>query len=193
MCIHVELPSGLRLPKSEPARKKRFPRRLTGGDVELVRLSLRNDPARLKELFALYTKNRQHLLPWHNEREALLFKNVTAMKAHIKKYELSWHAVYYAGAMAGLVELRDKGAYIHISYWVDENHTRKGIAYAALTMMEHALSAMRCNCLQAEIFPDNEASINLMKKLKYKEYGAAFMLISESEHDDFRLIFQKTL
>jgi RimJ/RimL family protein N-acetyltransferase len=201
MCIHTEPPSDqhdaphslLLRGSAAPARKRRFPRRLAGGDIELVRLSLRNDSARLEEFFALYTKNRRHLLPWHNEREALLFKNIAAMKAHIRKYELSWHAVYYAGAMAGLVELCDEGAHNNIPHWVDEDHTRKGIAYAALTMMEHALSAMRCNCLQAELLPGNEPSIHLMKKLKYKEHGAAFTLTSESEHDDFRVIFQKTL
>ena len=191
MCIHFELSSGVRFPKSEPARRQRFPRRLTGGDIELVRLSLRDDPARLEEFFALYNKNRQHLLPWHNEREALLFKKIAAMKAHIRKQKLSWHVVQYAGTMAGLVELCDCVEYINVSYWVDEDCTRKGIAYAALVMMEQALSVMSCTCLQAEILPDNEASINLMKKLNFEQHAAAYT-VSESGSGDWKVIFRKT-
>ena len=192
MCIHVELPSGHRLPKSESSHKKRFPWRLADGDVELVKLSLRNNPVRLEEFFALYNKNRQHLLPWHNEQEVLLFKNIAAMKAHIRKQKLSWHAVYYAGTMVGLIELRDRDEYINISYWVDEDYTRKGIAHAALAMMDRALSAMRCNCLQAKILADNEPSTNLMKKLNYTLHAAEFY-VRESGESDHMVVFQKIL
>ena len=172
-------------------RKKRFPRRLASGDIGLVRLSLRNDPARLEEFFALYNKNQRHLRPWHNEREALLFKNIAAMKAHIRKQKVSWHAVYYTGAMVGLVELRDCVDYIGLSYWTDEASTRKGIAYAAIAMMEQALSAMQCGCLQVEISPDNEPSINLMKKLNYEEDGVRFSL--SGHEDDCKVMFRKML
>ena len=193
MCIHIEALSDCRhVPDNAPPRKKRFPRRIAGGDVDLVKLSLRNDPARLEEFFALYNKNRQHLLPWHSEQEVLLFKNIAAMKAHIRKQKLSWHAVYYAGTMVGLVELLDRVQYIHMSYWVDADYTRKGIAHAAITTMEQALSAMQCDCLQAKILADNEPSINLMKKLKYTLHAAEFYM-RESGESDHIVVFKKTL
>ena len=194
MNIIIQTSEHPHVPNSVPSRKKRFPRRLAGGDIELVKLSLRGDPARLEEFFALYRKNLRHLLPWHNEREALLFKNIAAMKAHIRKQQLSWYAVYYAGTMVGLIELCEREEYIGLSYWVDEDHLRKGIAHAAIVMMEQALSAVQCACLQAVILLDNTPSINLMQKLHYEKYAVS-VYIPDSGHGDgdWMVEFRKTL
>ena len=187
--------------KSARLRKQRFPRRLRQGDIELIRLSLNNNPERREELFALYTKNRNHLLPWHLERAGLLFADVGEMERHIKKYARkygqSWHAVYYAGALAGLMELlptRDgESQGVCLAYWVDESHTRKGIMRTAISMVEQALQPMAIDFVETEISINNLPSIKLMEKCAYRKYGVQFHIFASEEANDPTVLYRKHL
>ena len=187
--------------KSARRRKQRFPRRLAQGNIELIRLSLRNNPERREELFTLYTKNRNHLLPWHNEREGLLFANVGEMERHIqkhaRKYGLSWHAIYYTGALVGLMELlpRSDGESqgISLAYWVDERHTRKGIMCTAISMVEKALQSMAMDFVEAEIAVNNLPSIKLMEKCAYHEYAVQFHIVESEEANNITILYRKEL
>lgn len=54
------------------------------------------------------------------------------------------------------------------------------------------LSAMQCDCLQAEILSDNEPSINWLRKLGYTPHSATFY-VYESGESDHLIVFRKAL
>ena len=176
-----------------PYPKAHFPERLACGNIELIRLSLRNDPGRFEECLALYTKNREHLKPWHYDREELQFKNSAAMKKYIKNNKLSWHAVYHAGTMAGLIELCWKDDEIRLAYWMDAEYTRRGIMHAAIAMTEQALSGMGIDTVHAEILLTNEPSIKLLQKLNYETMWVSFHISESGQTMMATIICQKIL
>jgi RimJ/RimL family protein N-acetyltransferase len=161
---------------------KRLPRRLKDGNIELIKISPKNDNVLLAELLGVYTKNRKHLLLWHHGWKELLFENIKDIKNHLKRNRLSCYVLRYFGKIIGSIEIGrlsndDENLKSRVlAYWIDKAHTWKGIMYNALRMMEKMLFAQKLDFIKTEVDVDNEPSIALMEKLNYKIFAFAFQI-----------------
>jgi RimJ/RimL family protein N-acetyltransferase len=164
------------------SNENRLPNRLIGNTVELKKISLKNDKARLEELLVLFKKNREHLLLWHHGWKELLFDNMKKIKMYIKENKLFWYGIYAAEKIIGCLEIshlltNDKNLkFRRLSYWIDKDYTRKGIMYNVLSITEKMLSEKRLDFIMVEIDIDNKPSINLVQKLNYKLWSFAWLV-----------------
>ena len=73
-----------------------------------------------------------------------------------------------------------------VSYWLDEGHTGRGLASAALgEVVEHAFGELGLHRLEAGTLVDNVASQRVLEKNGFERYGLArrFLLIAGEWRD----------
>ena len=142
---------------------------------------------KLNELLTLFIKNKEHLSYWHHEWEELMFKTVDELLIYIKRNRHSCYALYFLKKMVGFIEIGrltnfDKNTkYRSLSFWLDQDHSRKGIMYNSLLLIEKILFKQNTGILLAEVETDNIPSINLMKKLGYKINSASWRISMDGE------------
>ena len=110
-------------------------------------------------LLALELKNSEELSKW-GERS-----KVINTEHHI-------FSIYYKDILVGQIILWDiehnNTTTCSVSYWVDKDHHRKGIASKAIALVSnHAFSQLEIDSIEAHIQPENIASIELAKKLGF--------------------------
>lgn len=110
-------------------------------------------------ILALEKKNTEELSKW-GERS-----RVIDTEHHI-------FSVYYKDTLVGQIIIWDiehnNTTRCSISYWIDKDHHRKGIASSALKLVSnHAFAQLEIDSIEAHIQPENIASLELVKKLGF--------------------------
>ena len=178
---------------------ERFPKRFYFGDITLKKISSKCDDAIITEIFNLYRNNKKHLFYWHHGLKQLLFRNTSDMVYRIKKCRLICYAIFNLDKMVGCIEFTKVGKdfknikYRNLSFWVDKNNVRKGIMYNCLKALENHFALQDINVLNADVNTENMPSINLLKKLGYKNQSASFLLSDDGELLCNTYSFQKSL
>jgi RimJ/RimL family protein N-acetyltransferase len=180
-------------------KKIRLPKIVNNGNIKLIKISLKNDSKILDELIGLYKNNKEHLLYWHHEWEELLFDNINDLKEHAKRNKVICYAIYFLNKITGCIEIgrllndEEKLNYRILTYWVDENYTRRGIAYNSLKLFEAIFYDQKLNYLITQVDIKNEPSINLMKKLGYKTFSISWQISENGETMCNFYSFKKTI
>lgn len=70
--------------------------------------------------------------------------------------------------------IRGAAQHAQLGYWIDKDFEGKGYMSAALRLViPHALDVLKLKRLNAATLPENERSINLLKKVGFEEEGFA--------------------
>jgi RimJ/RimL family protein N-acetyltransferase len=115
--------------------RKHLPKKILDKDIELIKVSLKNDDDKLNTLLVLYKENKDHLMYWHHGWNELLFNSIAEIKNYLNKNRLTCYCLYASGKMIGCIEIgklsndEEKLRFRIINYWLDKQHTRKGIMY----------------------------------------------------------------
>jgi len=167
--------------------KRHFPKIVTADDLQLIKITNDNRNVILDELFYVYQNNFDHLKYWHHGWKELIFKNVSEIKKYIRKSHLVVYVICKNKKIIGCMEINrmrkddENNKYRDLSYWIDKNHTRKGIMYKCLLFMDKIFLEQGINILQTQIDMKNEPSINLMKKLGFRQFCASFMISKDGK------------
>jgi ribosomal-protein-alanine N-acetyltransferase len=154
-------------------------------------------------LAAAYRRNRDHLAPWDPVRPAAFFTEegqtveVAARLAVVARgYGASW-VLTHGPEIVGRVNLNNlvRGVFqsASLGYWVDAEHTGRGLATA---MVEHVAAEaveMRLHRLEAGTLVENVASQGVLRRAGFTQYGVSerYLFIA-GEWRDHRL-FQRIL
>ena len=166
--------------------KRHFPKIVTVDELQLIKITNNNRNIILIELLSVYQNNFDHLRYWHHGWKELNFKNVNEIKKYIRKSRLVVYVICKNKKIIGYLEINrmrkddENTKYRDLSYWIDKNHTRKGIMYKCLLFMEKIFLEQGINILQTQIDMKNEPSINLMKKLGFRHFSASLMISKDS-------------
>lgn len=136
-----------------------------GDEPSFVKLSdglVSVSPTKLAEselLLKLEEKNSEDLRPWGERSRGINLEH------HI-------FSIYYKNIIVGQIILWDiehnNTTTCSISYWVDKDHRRKGIASTAIKLVaQHAFSQLEIDSIEAHIQPENISSVELAKKLGF--------------------------
>lgn len=101
------------------------------------------------------------------------------------------------GALVGRINLNSiiRGVLqsANVGYLVDQAHTGRGIATAALRhLVDYAFTELRLHRLQASVLPDNAGSHRVLKNVGFRHFGTApdylFIQGKWRTHDLYQLI-----
>ena len=150
-----------------------------------------------------YRRNREHLEPWDPDRpeefwtdegqEAAVASNLQAAEdGRLHTYVL-WHGDEVVGRAMLTNIVRGPLQSGTVGYWVDHEHTGKGLATA---LTEHvALDAVRLGLhrLEAGTMVENVGSQTVLRKAGFREYGTAerFLFVRGEWRD--HVLFQRIL
>ena len=166
--------------------KRHFPKNVIVDDLQLIKITNDNRKLILNELHSVYQNNLDHLRYWHHGCKELKFKNVNEIKNYIRKNRLVVYVICNNKKIIGYLEITRKRKddknlkYRDLSYWIDKNHTRKGIMYKCLLFMEKIFLEQGINILQTQIDMKNKPSFNLVKKLGFRQFCMSFLISKDS-------------
>lgn len=146
-------------------------------------------------LAAAYDRNREHLAPWDPVRPSEFYTVEGQQEAVARQLSLveggllaTW-VLQHDGDVAGRVSLNNivRGvlASASVGYWVDERHTRRGLASA---LVEHACAealTMGLHRVDAGTMVHNVASQRVLLRAGFSQYGMApkFLFIAGAWQD----------
>ena len=174
-------------------------RELPGG----ITLRLRTE-ADAQPLADAFSRNRGHLAPWDPTRTEEFF-TVEGQLARIREKlalrdrGVGLPLVLVDGDMiAGAIDLSDivRGAFesASVGYWLDRDHTGRGLASAALgAVIETARDGLGLHRLQAAALPANHASQSVLVRSGFERIGVApdYLRIAGRWQD--HVLFQRIL
>jgi RimJ/RimL family protein N-acetyltransferase len=179
--------------------RKRLPKKISDKDIELIKISLKNNDDKLNELLVLYKENKDHLMYWHREWTELLFNSIAEIKNYLNKYRLTCYCLYASGKMIGCIEIgklsydEEKLKFRIIDFWIDKQYTRRGIMYNSLKLIERSLLDQGVDFIKTDIDVNNKASISLMEKLGYKLFCISYQISMDGKTMCHFGSFKKTL
>ena len=154
-------------------------------------------------LAAAYARNRQHLAPWDPERSEEFFtepgqRKDTGAKLESARLGLAdpW-SIWHAGDLVGRVNLNNivRGVFqsASVGYWVDCQHTGRGVARAAVGHALRRATELGLHRVEAGTLVHNLASQAVLKRCGFEQYGAAadYLFIAGDWRD--HLLFQRIL
>ena len=99
-------------------------------------------------------------------------------------------AVMWHGALVGQVTVSNvvRGAFqsASVGYWVDRSAAGRGVIPTALALVvDHCFSEVGLHRIEANVRPENEPSLRVVRKLGFREEGrhARFLFIDGAWHD----------
>jgi RimJ/RimL family protein N-acetyltransferase len=161
-------------------KTRNLPKRIACKDFKLVKLSLKKDDLKLEELLEVYKANLENFKYWHHEYEELLFNSIQDIKVYLSCSIC--YVIQFSGKIIGFIEVvrlssgEDGIKPCLLTFCLDKNYSGKGIMYTALSKIEKVLIKLNFDCLSANVDTDNEPSLKLMEKLKYKTVSSSWMI-----------------
>jgi [ribosomal protein S5]-alanine N-acetyltransferase len=154
-------------------------------------------------LVAAYRRNREHMAPWGPARPESFFTEeaqAADVGRQLAERERGTQYIFVLGHGADIVGrlsidnvVRGVLQSANVGYWVDRDHTRRGLASA---LVEHAVAEARglgLHRLEAGTRPHNDASQRVLRRCGFQQYGLAeqFLFI-DGEWTD-HVLFQRIL
>ena len=155
-------------------------------------------------LAAAYTRNREHLARWDPQRTEEFF-TVEGQRAEIEQrlemQERGLFALYVlegpGGELVGRANLQNivrgtmQGGVV--GYWVDREHTGRGLATAAVAFLETEGVRLGLHRLEAGTMVENVASQRVLEARGFQRYGLAPQLLFLDGAWRDHVLFQKLL
>ena len=135
------------------------------------------------ELAALYTENREFLMPFEPDREDEFFTAAHQRRRIAAIGDDLWRwAIVHEGRIAGMVSVADviRGGLQmgNLGYWVAETRNGRGLASAAVgDVIEFAFGEAGLHRLEAGTLLHNHASQRVLEKNGFERYGLARKLL----------------
>jgi len=154
-------------------------------------------------LAAAYSRNRGHLAPWDPRRSEEFFTEAGQRKDADAKLEaarlglvdpwLLWHGDEVVGRVNLNNVVRGVFQNASVGYWVDRQHTGRGLATAAVGFALRRATEMGLHRVEAGTLVHNVASQAVLKRCGFEQYGAAadYLFIAGAWQD--HLLFQRIL
>jgi len=155
-------------------------------------------------LAAAYTRNREHLERWDPERPADFYTVQGQRKEaeeRLAMQERGQFALYVIvgpdGDLVGRANIQNivrgpmQGGVL--GYWVDKDHTRRGLATAAVEFLEGEALGLGLHRLEAGTMVENVASQRVLEARGFERYGLAakFLFLDGAWRD--HVLYQKIL
>ena len=135
-------------------------------------------------LAALYLANRDFLAPFEPKRPDSFFTADAQRTRLVRTAEAGWWrwGIYDADELVGFIALNDvvRGALQMgtLGYWVDERHTGRGLATAAVgDVVAFAFGEAGLHRVEAGTLPDNVGSQRVLEKNGFERFGYATKLL----------------
>ena len=159
-------------------------------DITLKRFSHDAD----QQKFDLIVKNHDHLLPWLPW--ANFYHEISDMEqftsGQIAKFDTGatlGYDIFYHDTLVGSLDLQKISTMNHnacIGYWLDQDHTGKGIMTRAVdALTKYSFNELNLHRVSIEVAPENTASVAVAKRLDFK-YEATLreaQLLDEKYYD----------
>jgi RimJ/RimL family protein N-acetyltransferase len=171
---------------------KVLPKKICSGDIKLSKISMKNDNDKLVDLFYAFKRNIEHLNHWFHEVNPVL-NNIYDIKKHYKGYIC--YDILNNGKIIGCIGIskirinmskiktgKKISIFRQLNYWIDKDYTRRGIMYKCLKLFEKIFIAQGLDYIIAVIEEINIPSVNLVKKLGFKEHDVCYFLVDEENH-----------
>jgi RimJ/RimL family protein N-acetyltransferase len=89
---------------------------------------------------------------------------------------------------------REISIFRQLNYWIDKYYTRRGIMYKCLKLFEKIFIDQGLDYIRAVIDEINIPSVNLVKKLGFKEHDICYFLVDEENHREWDVVeYRKNL
>jgi ribosomal-protein-serine acetyltransferase len=151
-CLHVDEQTEIRLLRSE--------------DADVV--------------YDVTVRNREHLAPWMSWMDRVIDASDTYAFLRGAEKEAFEHtafkaAIWQAGEFVGAIDLHDidwQNAHARIGYWLDKQHTGRGIMTRAVRVMcEYAFEALGLHRMEIHVATGNHASRRVPERLGFRLEG----------------------
>ena len=164
-------------------------------------------PLRLEDaelLATAYLGNRDHLAPWDPDRPRE-FYTIAGQASHIaERLALEQQGLFVNhvligpdGSIVGRANIQNivRGTMQGgtLGYWVDRNHLRRGLARAAVELLEEEALGLGLHRLEAGTMVDNVPSQRVLEACGYEQYGLAPKLLYLNGAWRDHVLFQKLL
>lgn len=151
---------------------KAKPEIIVDDDITLKRFSHDDD----QQKYDLIIKNREHLLPWL--QWAKFYHDISDMVNFTESQIAAFDAgttlgynIFYQNELVGSIdvhEISEANHYGYIGYWLDKDHTGKGImTRAASTLADYCIHELNYHRISIDAAPENEASVGVAKRLGF--------------------------
>jgi RimJ/RimL family protein N-acetyltransferase len=146
------------------AKTRILPKKICVGDIEIQKLSMKNDDDKLNDLLCVLKNNIEHLFFWIRPFSlyyGIEFNTIDDLKKHYK--------------IIGCIDIgkigidEEKLSYRQLNYWIEKNHARKGIMYKCLRSLEEIFKNHGLDYMTATIEEINIPSVNLINKMGFNE------------------------
>jgi ribosomal-protein-alanine N-acetyltransferase len=160
------------------------------------------------EIRRLLRANHEHLRAWSpapssGEDPASITEVSKMVLRHRREWKNGTAFVFlvslreHPGRMIGKIALNGvlrgamHGAYL--GYWIDAEHQGKGFTVEALRSVLHfAFDVARLHRIQAAIMPNNERSLRVIEKLKFRREGYAERYLQIAGRWEDHILFART-
>jgi ribosomal-protein-alanine N-acetyltransferase len=134
-------------------------------------------------LAAAYIRNREHLAPYDPVRDESFYTDegmARVVEAQLRAIGLgqvdAW-TLWHDGQVVGRVNINNivRGVLqsANVGYWVDHEHTGRGLATAAVEHAVERARQLRLHRLEAGTLVDNEASQRVLLRCGFEPFGLA--------------------
>jgi RimJ/RimL family protein N-acetyltransferase len=166
-----------------------LPKKICVGDIEIQKLSMKNDDNKLNDLLRVLKSNIEHLFFFIRpiSFEGLEFNNIDDLKKYYKGRMFMCYIILHNEKIIGCIEIgkmridEEKLSYRQLNYWIDKNYARKGIMYKCLRSFEEIFKNHGLDYIRARIEEINIPSVNLVKKMGFNEVLPVMFLVNEEK------------
>jgi ribosomal-protein-alanine N-acetyltransferase len=155
-------------------------------------------------LAAAYVRNREHLARWDPDRPPEFYTVEGQRKEAVQRMELQERglfALYVAvgpdGDLVGRLNIQNivRGTMMGgvLGYWIDKDHTRRGVATAAVEFLEAEALDLGLHRLEAGTQVENVASQRVLEARGFERYGLAPKLLFLNRAWRDHVLYQKLL
>jgi ribosomal-protein-alanine N-acetyltransferase len=155
-------------------------------------------------LAAAYARNREHLAPWDPVRPDAFFTVEGQRKEAEQRLELQERGLFSlyviegpGGDLVGRLTIQNivRGTMFGgtLGYWVDKDHTGRGLATAGVAFLEAEAERFGLHRLDAATMVENVASRRVLEARRFARYGLApkFLFLNGAWRD--HVMYQKLL
>jgi ribosomal-protein-alanine N-acetyltransferase len=154
-------------------------------------------------LAAAYRRNREHLAPWDPQRPERFYtdeghaEEVAAQLVMVAAGRLHTWVLWHGDVAVGRIGLNNivRGVMLSatVGYWVDREHTGRGVATGAVEYAAARAEELGLHRLEAGTLLHNTRSQAVLQRAGFQEYGVAEQLLFIAGKWQDHVLFQRIL